>query len=80
MKSSIISFMKILGNFFFFTFSTACLRLVAPLSSAGWVPCVFFLLEWINGKNLMNVRSKILIWLILYQLEFQVLRLQLHIR
>lgn len=30
-----------------------------------------FLLEWINGKNLMNVRSNILIWLILYQLEFQ---------
>lgn len=47
--------------FFFFIFSTACLRLVAPLSSAGWVPCVFFLLEWINGKNLMNVRSNIFI-------------------
>lgn len=30
----------------------------------------FFLLEWINGENLMNVRSNIFIWLIFYQLEF----------
>lgn len=53
---------------FFYSFLSFRQHVCFFALSVGWIPCVL-LLEWINGKNLMNVRSNIFYLAIFFQYE-----------